>query len=191
MKKSFIAIAILSAMGSTAAFAEPTVGATGTINFTGHINANSCTVASKSANVTSNGGNITVDMGTVAADVLGTEAQPAVGGVGGKLAQSLTLELTCMEGTSVDLKLTRQVASGKGIGLQPGGAQNVQVMLVNENTNLPLDFTSGSVTLSADLVGGYTTFPLMAYYSKSAGKLAADVVPGVANATVNYELSYD
>lgn len=191
MKKQLIALAVLSALGMTAAQAEPTVGATGTINFIGRINADSCTVASNSANVNSNGGSITVDMGAVSASALGTEAQPAAGAVAGMLVQPLTLELTCQTGTEVALKLTRQVASGKGIGLQPGGAQNVQVMLIDDNTGVPLDFTSGSVTLDADLVDGYTTYPLKAYYAMVAGKAVADVVPGVANATVNYELTYE
>lgn len=191
MKKQLIALAVLSALGMTAAQAEPTVGATGTINFVGRINADSCTVASNSANVNSNGGSITVDMGAVSSSALGTEAQPAAGAVAGMLVQPLTLELTCQTGTEVALKLTRQVASGKGIGLQPGGAQNVQVMLIDDNTGVPLDFTSGSVSLDADLVNGYTTYPLKAYYAMAAGKAVADVVPGVANATVNYELTYE
>lgn len=191
MKKQFIALAVLSALGMSAAHAEPTIGATGTINFTGRINADSCTVASNSANVSSNGGSINVDMGSVTANALGTEAQPAAGAVAGMLVQPLTLELTCQTGTEVAMKLTRQVAAGKGIGLQPGGAQNVQVMLIDDNSGVPLDFTSGSVTLASDLVDGYTTFPLKAYYAMAAGKAAADVVPGIANATVNYELTYE
>ncbi|MBN3846949.1 type 1 fimbrial protein [Paraburkholderia sp. Ac-20342] len=186
-----MALAVLSAMGMTAAHAAPVVGATGLIKFTGRINANACTVASNSANVSSNGGSITVDMGSVAINDLGTEAQPASGTVSGQLTQPLTLELTCSAGTEVALKLTRQVAAGKGIGLQPGGAQNVQVMLINDNTGTPLDFTSGSVALAGDLVGGYTSFPLKAYYAMAAGKAATDVVTGVANATVNYELTYE
>lgn len=194
MKKIILSVAVLAALGvSAASSAAPTVGASGTITFKGNINVDTCQLTSTSAGTGSNGGNITVNMGAVSANSLGTEANPASGngGLSTVGSQDLNLLLECISGTSVDLKLTRQVASGKGIGLAPGGAQNVQIMLVDDSTGVPLDFTSGSVSLSKTLAGGYTSFPLKAYYTFTTGKTLADVVAGAANGTVNYEISYN
>ncbi|MGE8657937.1 MAG: fimbrial protein [Achromobacter sp.] len=193
MKKLILSVAVLSAMCAAAASSAATVGATGTITFNGNINADTCELTSNSAGTSSTGGNIAVNMGSVSTNTLGTEASPVTssGSLATPSSQDLNLTLQCQTGTSVDLKLTRQVASGKGIGLAPGGAQNVQIMLVDTSTGAPLDFTSGSVKLTKALTGGYSTFPLKAYYTVVSGKTNADVVVGAANGTVNYEISYN
>ncbi|WP_294261010.1 fimbrial protein [uncultured Comamonas sp.] len=192
MKKAILSIAVLSALGFSAVTqAAPTVGATGMINFTGSINADSCVAHSNGAG-TSGGANLTFDMNAVSKTALGTEANPnASSGTSSTLPVPMNLALECSSGTSVDLKLTPTIASGKGIGLAPvaGAATNVQIMLMQAGQ--PLDFTSGSVTLNAPLVNGVASVPLTAYYTLKSGKTVADVTAGTANASAAYVLSYN
>ncbi|MGG4603839.1 fimbrial protein [Paenalcaligenes sp. Me131] len=185
MKKILLGLTILSAFAATGAQAE--IGATGNINFVGSINADSCTVRSPGAS--SSGANMLVDMGPVAAKTLGTEATPATSAGGlATFAKNIDLQVECAEGTKVELKLAPTAKSGKGIAVT-GGAQNVQIMLVNNDT--VLDFSTGDVVLEAPYVEGGINIPLVAYYTTKAGKTNADVVGGQANATVAYELSYE
>lgn len=192
MKKAILSIAVLSALGFSAVTqAAPTVGATGMINFTGSINADSCVAHSNGAG-TSGGANLTFEMNAVSKTALGTEANPnASAGTSSTLPVPMNLALECSSGTSVDLKLTPTIASGKGIGLAPvaGAATNVQIMLMQAGK--PLDFTSGSVTLNAPLVNGVASVPLTAYYTLKSGKAITDVTAGTANASAAYVLSYN
>lgn len=191
MKKAILSIAVLSAMGFSAISQAATVGASGMINFTGSINADSCVAHANGAG-TAGGGNLTYDMGAVSKTALGTEANPnASAGSSSTLPVSMNLALECSSGTSVELKLTPTVASGKGIGLAPvaGAATNVQIMLMQAGQSL--DFTPGSVTLDAPLVNGVASVPLTAYYTLQAGKTLTDVDAGTANATAAYVLSYN
>jgi major type 1 subunit fimbrin (pilin) len=161
------------------------------INFTGSINADSCVAHSDGAG-SSGGASLTYPMGVVSKTALGTEAAPnTTAGTSSALPVSMNLALECSSGTSVELKLTPTVASGKGIGLAPvaGAATNVQIMLMQAGQ--PLDFTSGSVTLNAPLVNGVASIPLNAYYTLKSGKAVADVVAGTANASAAYVLSYN
>lgn len=187
MKKILFGLTILSAFAAAGAQAESTIGARGNINFVGSINADSCTVRSPGAS--SSGANMLVDMGPVSAKTLGTEAQPATsaGGIT-SIAKNIDMQVECASGTKVALKLAPTNTSGKGIAVT-GGAQNVQIMLVNNDA--PLDFTSGTATLEAPYADGAVNIPLTAYYTRKAGAELADVVGGQANATVAYELSYE
>lgn len=187
MKKILFGLTILSAFAAAGAQAESTIGARGNINFVGSINADSCTVRSPGAS--SSGANMLVDMGPVSAKTLGTEAQPATSAGGITLiAKNIDMQVECASGTKVALKLAPTNTSGKGIAVT-GGAQNVQIMLVNNDA--PLDFTSGTATLEAPYADGAINIPLTAYYTRKAGAELADVVGGQANATVAYELSYE
>lgn len=191
MKKAILSIAVLSALGfSAVSHAAPTVGATGMINFNGSINADSCVAHSNGAGG-AGGSNLNYDMGAVSKTALGTEATPAASaGTSSTLPVPMNLALECSSGTSVDLKLTPTVASGKGIGLAAGsGATNVQIMLMQGSQ--ALDFTGGSVTLNAPLVNGVASVPLTAYYTLKAGKAITDVDAGTANASAAYVLSYN
>lgn len=187
MKKILLGLTILSAFAAAGAQAETTIGARGNINFTGSINADSCTVRSPGAS--SSGANMLVDMGPVSAKTLGTEAQPATstGGIT-SIAKNIDMQVECASGTKVALKLAPTNTSGKGIAVT-GGAQNVQIMLVSNDTTL--DFTSGTATLDAPYADGTINVPLTAYYTRKAGAEVGDVVGGQANATVAYELSYE
>lgn len=188
MKKTLLSLAVLSSIVATGAHADSQLGAKGTIFFNGSITTDSCTVRSPGAS--SSGANLTVDMGPVSASTLGTESQPTTGGGGlATISKNIDLEVECVSGATVALKLTPNAISGKGIAVQ-GGAQNVQIMLVNDNT--ALDFSSGSVELQqAYAGGGVVSIPLQAYYTRKTGADAADVVAGVANAAVVYELRYE
>ena len=188
MKKLILSIAVISAMGlSAAANAAPTVGATGTITFTGIINADSCVVHGDGPG--SAGGNLSYNLGTVSSSSLGTESQPSVTGTTvTAMPTDLNLVVECASTpTSVDLKLTPTQVSGKGIGVT-GGAQNVQIMLTKADNSI-VDFTSGSATLNGLIGGGSSSMNLKAYYTRNAALGA--VTPGQANATVAYTLSYN
>lgn len=188
MKKTFISLAIFSAFVSTGVQADPAVGATGVITFEGSITADSCKVTSSGAS--SSGGNMQVSMGPHSAEMLGTEANPAVsGGKLSTLAKNIDLNVACASGTTVSLELKPSSRVGKGIAVT-GGAQGVQIMLMSKDT--VLDFTSGSQVLEAPNNGANTfSVPLTAYYTLQAGKTSADVKAGAANATVAYTLSYE
>lgn len=187
MKKILFGLTVLSAFAVTGAHAESTLAAKGNISFVGSINADSCVVRSPGAS--SSGANMLVDMGPVSAKTLGTEAQPATsnGGVT-SIAKNIDMQIECATGTKVDLKLAPTATSGKGIAVT-GGAQNVQIMLVSNDSIL--DFTSGTASLSAPYGDGAVNIPLTAYYTRKLGKDVADVIGGQANATVAYELSYE
>lgn len=187
MKKILFGLTILSAFAATGAQAELTTAARGNINFIGSINADSCTVRSPGAS--SSGANLLVDMGPVSAKTLGTEATPATsdGGIT-SISKNIDMQIECASGTKVELKLTPTATSGKGIAVT-GGAQNVQIMLVSDQT--VLDFTGGTAKLEAPYADGAINIPLTAYYTRKAGADVADVVGGQANATVAYELSYE
>uniref|UniRef100_UPI003D07CAEF fimbrial protein n=1 Tax=Alcaligenes faecalis TaxID=511 RepID=UPI003D07CAEF len=187
MQKILFGLTILSAFAAAGAQAESTIGARGNINFVGSINADSCTVRSPGAS--SSGANMLVDMGPVSAKTLGTEAQPATsaGGIT-SIAKNIDMQVECASGTKVALKLAPTTTSGKGIAVT-GGARNVQIMLVSNQT--VLDFTSGSATLEAPYANGAINVPLTAYYTRKSGAEVGDVVGGQANATVAYELSYE
>lgn len=187
MKKAILSIVVLSALGFSAA-SQAAVGATGTINFTGKINTDTCVVHGNGAG-SAGGSVLNFPMGSVSVNALGTEANPATASSGSAstLPVSLNFQLECASGTSVDLALTPIVVSGKGIGVT-GGAQNVQIMLMRGST--ALDFST-PVTLNAPLSGGQASMALNAYYTLVDGKAVSDVVAGDANASVAYVLSYN
>ncbi|KGD90453.1 adhesin [Achromobacter sp. RTa] len=188
MKKILLGMAILSAFGAASVHAAPTEGAKGYIEFKGSINADTCVMTSSSGNTTNK--TLSVDMGEVSASSLGTEANPGSSGtLIGAVAKGLDLEIQCATGTKVTMTLTPSAKSGKGIAVT-GGAQNVQVMLVRNDT--PLDFATGSVDVLADgPIAGKYSVPLKAYYTLVNTKTVADVVAGTANATVAYTLKYE
>jgi major type 1 subunit fimbrin (pilin) len=187
MKKTFISLAIFSAFAATGAQAA-TTGATGTISFEGSITADTCKMSSSGAS--SSGANMLVTMGPHSAETLGTEANPETSeGSLSTIAKNLDLNVECATDTKVTLELKPAARMGKGIAVT-GGAQGVQIMLVDSNG--PLSFLSGSAKLDAVNVGNNVfSVPLKAYYTLQAGKTTTDVKPGAANATVAYTLSYE
>lgn len=187
MKKILFGLTVLSSSFAFNAQAAPTIGATGNINFIGSINSDSCTVRSPGA--ASSGANVLVDMGKVSSATLGTEDSPASsqGGVTA-IGKSLDMQVECVSATKVSLELVPTLTSGKGIAVT-GGAQNVQIMLVNDQQ--VLDFSSGKATLEAPYTKGTIEIPLTAYYTRKPGAAAIDVISGQAKATVAYVLSYE
>lgn len=189
MKKILLNLAVLSVLGMGAAHAAPTVGAQGVINFTGSINADACVVHSVGPGG-AGGSVLNYSMGSVSINSLGSESDPMTSATQGvtTLPVSVDLEIECVAGTSVELELKPQVASGKGIGVT-GGAQGVQIMLIKDDT--PLDFTTGSAVIDAQLQNGRTNVNLVAYYTLKANQDVNTVQAGTANGAVNYVLSYN
>lgn len=189
MKKAVLSIAVLSALGfSTVSGAAPSLGPNGIISFAGGLNAETCSVQDTGAS--GSGGNLSYDMGVVSTKSLGTEAAPATPATSGGAASptNMNLRLLCAAGSSVDLKLTPTTRSGKGIAVG-GVANNVQIMLMQGSE--ALDFSGGSVTLPAPISAGIANIALKAYYTLQAGKTVSDVVPGTANGSAAYVLSYN
>lgn len=189
MKKAVLSIGVLSALAfSTVSGAAPSIGANGIISFAGGLNAETCSVQDGSAVVAGN--NLSYEMGMVSTNSLGTEAAPATPASSGSLASptNMNLRLLCAAGSSVELTLTPPKHSGKGIAVS-GDAKNVQIMLVQGSS--VLDFMPGSVTLPAPLSGGVANIALKAYYTLQAGKTVSDVIPGSANGSIAYVLSYN
>lgn len=189
MKKLLLTSAIVSIVGlATVAQAQTKViAASGLINFIGSIVNDSC--ALRDSNAVRTSGAMTYNMGPVSVNALGTEAAPMTVAGGGitALPVDMTMNLECVEGVAVDLTLTPAIVSGKGIGLT-GGAQNVQIMLMNGAK--PVDFSGGSQTINASMTRGKANVHMKAYYTLVAGRTASSVTTGTANGTVGYMMSY-
>lgn len=189
MKKAILSIAVLSALSfSTISHAAPSLGPIGLITFAGGLNAESCTLQDAGAGGT--GGTLNYIMGAVSSNALGTEANPRVasGSSTATTPIAMNLRLTCSGASSVELKLTPTTRIGQGIAVS-GGATNVQIMLMQGTT--ALNFTSGSVTLTAPATAGVANIALNAYYTLQAGKTLSEVTPGPANGSASYILSYN
>ncbi|MDR2325231.1 MAG: type 1 fimbrial protein [Acidovorax sp.] len=187
MKKSFVSIAILSALFAVGVQAAPAVGAMGVISFEGSITVDACQVTSGGA--TSSGADMLVSMGPHSAETLGTEANPAMSA--GKLstiAKSIDLNVNCTEGTKVFLSLKPSQVMGKGVAVN-GTAQGVQIMLMN-GSNV-LDFSEKKEVILEASSGSKVQIPLKAYYTLQAGKVVSDAKAGSASALVAYTLSYE
>jgi major type 1 subunit fimbrin (pilin) len=187
MKKSFVSIAILSAIFAVGVQAAPAVGAMGAISFEGSITVDACQVTSGGA--TSSGANMLVSMGPHSAETLGTETNPAMSA--GKLstiAKSIDLNVNCTEGTRVSLSLKPAQVVGKGIAVN-GTAQGVQIMLMNGSK--VLDFSEGEAVTLETSSGRKVQIPLKAYYTLQAGKAISDAKAGSARALLAYTLSYE
>lgn len=189
MKKFLLTSAIVSivCLAATAQAQTKNVGATGLIKFIGSITKDSCALRDNNA-VRTNGA-MTYNMGPVSVNALGSEAAPmtSAGGRITALPVDMNMNLECVDGVAVDLTLTPAIASGKGVGLT-GGAQNVQIMLMNGSK--PVDFSGGSQTINAPMIRGKANIHMKAYYTLVAGSTASNVMAGSANGTVAYMMSY-
>lgn len=196
MKKLSLGAALVSALLVSMGANAQTQGASGTINFTGSINADTCVVA---GGTSASKNNISVDMGDVSVAAVGTQAAPTTTGTFLDAKRvPISLNLQCASGAKVSLILDAARKNGldsNSIALDNvGGAGNVSVSLYRSGTTtlIPLsgatpDLRTIDVNLSTD---GRAVLGFDAYYTQTAGAPAV-VTPGAANATASYVLMYE
>ncbi|CAM3860814.1 fimbrial protein [Pseudomonas wadenswilerensis] len=195
MKKftlAFMTLSILAATGhALAADPVPTKAGSGTINFTGKINNDACSVESSDMSKT-----ISVPMGEVSIKDMGTAAAPI--GSGKLSAENFDMKINCNKGTKVSMIFQPKKADGSGLvegtkvlrlidGL--GAAKNVGIALLDANGAL-IDLTSDATArVENTLQDGNTTLKFSAAYV-TTGALDT-VVAGRGDATLPFVLQYE
>ncbi|QNH77504.1 fimbrial protein [Pseudomonas protegens] len=195
MKKLSLALLTLSmfaAAGSVFA-ADPvaTRGGSGTINFTGIINNDACSVEGASQNKT-----ISVPMGEVSIKDMGTATAPI--GSGKLSAENFDMKINCNAGTKVSMIFEPTRGAGSGIvagtkvlklidGL--GAAKNIGIALLDANGDL-IDLNSPTTAkIESNLQDSNTTLKFSAAYV-TTGDLKT-VVAGRGDATLPFTLQYE
>ncbi|MBK5413471.1 fimbrial protein [Pseudomonas sp. TH31] len=171
MKKSLIAVAFLS----SSAFVGVANAIDGTINFTGSISPDACTV-----NVGS--GSAPIDMGNISSSALASVGDSASRG-----DFKIVLSACSAGATTAAVKFDGQSDKDDPtlLGLASGGATGVAIGLYEEDgtTKLPL----GSSSLSKPIAtGADTEFNFVAKYVATG-----TVVDGAANALAQFTVDYN
>ena len=196
MKKlslTLLTLSMLSVAGQS--FAEdpvtPTKAGSGTINFTGVINNDACSIEDADMNKT-----ISVQMGDVSIKDMGTAAAPK--GNGKLSAENFNMKINCNAGTKVTMLFEPTRANGTGIvtgtkvlkledGL--GAAKNVGIALLDANGDL-IDLSSpAAAKIQNTLQDGSSTLKFSAAYVTTADPKTA--VAGRGNATLPFTLQYE
>lgn len=198
MKKFSIALLTLSmfaAAGNALAGDPPAAGpvkaGSGTINFTGVINNDACSVEGADLNKT-----ISVAMGEVSIKDMGTAAAPV--GSGKLSAENFNMKINCNAGTKVSMIFEPTKGAGSGIvagtkvlklidGL--GAAKNIGIALLDANGAL-IDLSSpATAKIENTLQDSNTTLKFSAAYV-TTGALDK-VVAGRGDATLPFTLQYE
>ena len=198
MKKFSIALLTLSMFagaGNALAAGEPPAGPTkagsGTINFTGVINNDACSVEGADLNKT-----ISVSMGEVSIKDMGTASAPI--GSGNLSAENFNMKINCNAGTKVSMIFEPTKGAGSGIvagtkvlklidGL--GAAKNIGIALLDANGAL-IDLSSpATAKIENTLQDSNTTLKFSAAYV-TTGALDK-VVAGRGDATLPFTLQYE
>ncbi|VVO58637.1 fimbrial protein [Pseudomonas fluorescens] len=196
MKKlslTLLTLSMLSVAGQS--FAEdpvtPTKAGSGTINFTGVINNDACSIEDADMNKT-----ISVQMGDVSIKDMGTAAAPK--GSGKLSAENFNMKINCNAGTKVAMLFEPNRANGTGIvtgtkvlkleeGL--GAAKNVGIALLDANGDL-IDLSSpAAAKIENTLQDGSATLKFSAAYVTTADPKTA--IAGRGNATLPFTLQYE
>ncbi len=195
MKKLSLALLTLSMFAATgaayAAEGTPVKAGSGTINFTGVINNDACSVEGAGLNK-----NISVEMGEVSIKDMGTAAAPI--GSGKLSAENFDMKINCNAGTKVAMLFEPTRGAGTGIvagtkvlnvigGL--GAAKNVGIALLDANGTI-IDLSSpAAAKIESNLQDSNATLKFSAAYVTTA---ALDtVVAGRADATLPFTLQYE
>ncbi|AZP71627.1 type 1 fimbrial protein [Pseudomonas poae] len=196
MKKLSRTLLALSIFAAGTAFAAdppvtPTKAGSGTINFTGSINNDACSVEGIGANKT-----ISVNMGEVSIKDMGTATAPK--GNGTLSAENFDMKINCNAGTKVAMIFEPTKGAGSGIvtgtkvlklidGL--GAAKNVGIALLDANGAL-IDLSSPSTAkIENTLQDSNTTLKFSAAYVTTVD--AASAVAGRGDATLPFTLQYE
>ena len=195
MKKlslALLTLPMLAATGSAMA-ADPVItkAGTGTINFSGIINNDACSVEGAGLQKS-----ISVPMGEVSIKDMGTAAAPI--GSGKLSTENFDMKISCNEGTKVSMIFEPKKANGSGLvtgtgvlslieGL--GAAKGVGIALLNANGGL-IDLSSpASAKIESNLQDGSTSLKFSAAYVTTGDKTTA--VAGRGDATLPFTLQYE
>lgn len=195
MKKltlAFMTLSILAATG-TASAAEPvsTRAGNGTINFSGTINNDACSVEGANLNKV-----ISVPMGEVSIKDMGTAAAPI--GSGKLSAENFDMKINCNAGTKVSMIFQPKTLNGTGLvegtGVLAlaegyGAAKKVGIALLDANGAL-IDLSSDATAkISNNLQDGSTSLKFSAAYVTTGA--AGTAVAGRGDATLPFILQYE
>ncbi|MQB15338.1 type 1 fimbrial protein [Pseudomonas sp. FJ2-5-13] len=191
--RALLALSIFAAAGNVlAADPVPTKAGSGTINFTGTINNDACSVEGAGTNKT-----ISVNMGEVSIKDMGTSTAPK--GSGTLSAENFEMKVNCNAGTKVAMLF--QPTSGKGSGLVTGtgvlkvidglgAAKNIGIALLDGNGAL-IDLSSpATAKIESNLQDSNASLKFSAAYVTTGTdpKLA---VAGRGDATLPFTLQYE
>ena len=191
--RALLALSIFAAAGNAlAADPVPTKAGSGTINFTGTINNDACSVDGAGTNKT-----ISVNMGEVSIKDMGTATAPK--GSGTLSAENFEMKINCNAGTKVAMLF--QPTSGKGSGLVTGtgvlkvidglgAAKNIGIALLDSNGAL-IDLSSpATAKIESNLQDSNASLKFSAAYVTTGTdpKLA---VAGRGDATLPFTLQYE
>ena len=193
LSRTLLALSIFAAGNAFAADppATPTKAGSGTINFTGSINNDACSVEGIGENKT-----ISVSMGEVSIKDIGTATAPK--GNGTLSAENFGMTINCNAGTKVAKIFQPTKGAGSGIvtgtkvlkltdGL--GAAKNIGIALLDSNGAL-IDLSSPTAAkVENTLQDSNTTLKFSAAYVTTAD--AASAVAGRADATLPFTLQYE
>ncbi|KRP41234.1 major type 1 subunit fimbrin (pilin) [Pseudomonas libanensis] len=190
--RALLALSIFAAAGNAlAADAVPTKAGSGTINFTGTINNDACSVEGAAANKT-----ISVNMGEVSIKDMGTATAPK--GSGTLSAENFEMKINCNAGTKVAMIF--EPTTGKGTGLVTGtgvlkvidglgAAKNIGIALLDANGAL-IDLKSPTTAkIESNLQDSNASLKFSAAYVTTADPKLA--VAGRGDATLPFTLQYE
>ncbi|UOB22177.1 type 1 fimbrial protein [Pseudomonas orientalis] len=196
MKKlslTLLTLSMLAAAGQSFAAdaVAPVAAGSGTINFSGIINNDACSVEDAGLNKT-----ISVPMGEVSIKDMGTDAAPK--GSGKMSAENFAMNISCNAGTKVSMIF--QPTTGAGTGLWPGtkvlklvdglgAAKNIGIALLDSN-GAQIDLTSpATARIDNTLQDGSASLKFSAAYV-TVGDIK-NVVAGRGDAILPFTLQYE
>ena len=192
--RALLALSIFAAAGNALAEGEtttPVKAGSGTINFTGTINNDACSVEGAGTNKT-----ISVNMGEVSIKDMGTATAPK--GNGTLSAENFDMKISCNAGTKVAMIFDPTKGAGSGIvtgtkvlklidGL--GAAKNIGIALLDANGAL-IDLSSPTTAkIENTLQDSNTTLKFSAAYVTTGDVTTA--VAGRGDATLPFTLQYE
>ena len=194
LSRTLLALSVFMAANSAMAAGEPgtpTVAGSGTINFTGTINNDACSVESESNDRT-----ISVAMGEVSIKDMGTATAPK--GSGKLSAENFSMKVNCNIGTKVALIFEPKKGTGSGVyegtgvlklidGL--GAAKNIGIALLDANGAIINLNSPTTARIENTLQDGSTSLKFSAAYVTTAD--LTTVVAGQADATLPFTLQYE
>ncbi|PAU61862.1 fimbrial protein [Pseudomonas sp. PICF141] len=196
MKKISLTLLTLSILAAASpSFAAdpvtPTKAGSGTINFSGIINNDACSIESAGLNKT-----ISVPMGEVSIKDMGTASAPK--GSGKLSAENFDMKINCNAGTKVAMLFEPTKGAGSGIvtGTKVlkltngvGAAKNIGIALLDANGD-QIDLRSPTAArIENTLQDGSTTLKFSAAYVTTADPKTA--VAGRGDATLPFTLQYE
>lgn len=193
LSRTLLALSIFAAGNAFAVDppVTPTKAGSGTINFTGSINNDACSVEGIGVNKT-----ISINMGEVSIKDIGTATAPK--GNGTLSAENFDMKINCNAGTKVAMIFEPTKGAGSGIvtgtkvlklidGL--GAAKNIGIALLDSNGAL-IDLSSPTTAkIENTLQDSNTTLKFSAAYVTTID--AASAVAGRGDATLPFTLQYE